>query len=425
MSADLDNQPYDNVEFPIRRPVAGSGGWSSPGAGPQRANLIIGGQSLAPVAEGGAFEEEEETFTVEDQRQKGTTTTTTSSTTTTTAAAANKTASNVILTPPRAPKMNHVAQPTKTGQSAQTGQTSNKSSTFPRIQTPNKTKPPPSPSRDSKTSFSIDQSKAEDFTWDAFGPSSQEVFETAFTRHKDFSRLSDKVLKQGTKMKTNVWDVTGKPGETMTYEQLLQGALVEGEKLLLGGGWLYFRDVAFYDPDCSKQIKPPLGEGRICLTNLRMLLLCAETASDAKLSEYGDPAEMGKGGYKLSVSKLNNIYFQNIPLDCFESVELSSTVGTSAESKLTQKKSSCCGLFCCVGASRCGDTWNATPPFAINISKRSVRLGVYMPPWRTPAIMVINLHPKMSLTSARDFVSQIQMHVPQMQYHAKHGATVL
>ena len=57
------------------------------------------------------------------------------------------------------------------------------------------------------------------------------------------------------------------------------GALVEGEKLLLGGGWLYFRDVAFYDPDCSKQIKPPLGEGRICLTNLRMLLLCAETAS--------------------------------------------------------------------------------------------------------------------------------------------------
>ena len=134
-----------------------------------------------------------------------------------------KTASNVILTPPRAPKMNHVAQPTKTGQSAQTGQTSNKSSTFPRIQTPNKTKPPPSPSRDSKTSFSIDQSKTEDFTWDAFGPSSQEVFETAFTRHKDFSRLSDKVLKQGTKMKTNVWDVTGKPGETMTYEQLLQG----------------------------------------------------------------------------------------------------------------------------------------------------------------------------------------------------------
>ena len=72
---------------------------------------------------------------------------------------------------------------------------------------------------------------------------------------------------------------------------------------------------------------------------------------DASLCEYGDPAEFGKGGYKLSVSKLNSIYFQNIPLDCFESVELSSTVGTAAESKLTQRKSSCCGLFSCIGVS--------------------------------------------------------------------------
>ena len=73
--------------------------------------------------------------------------------------------------------------------------------------------------------------------------------------------------------------------------------------------------------------------------------------SDASLCEYGEPSEFNKGGYKLSVSKLNNIYFQNIPLDCFESVELSSTVGTAAESKLTQRKSSCCGLFSCIGVS--------------------------------------------------------------------------
>ena len=80
-------------------------------------------------------------------------------------------------------------------------------------------------------------------------------------------------------------------------------------------------------------------------------------------------------------------------------------------------------LFFQVG--RCGDTWEATPPFPVNTSKRIVRLGIYMPPWRTPTVMIINLHPKMSLTSARDFVTQLQLHVPQMQYHVKHGATVL
>ena len=81
MSADFDNQPYDNVEFPIRRPAPGN--WSSPGAGQQRANLITGGQSmtLAPVAEGGGIEEEEEDhFMVDDHRPKGTTTTTTTTT---------------------------------------------------------------------------------------------------------------------------------------------------------------------------------------------------------------------------------------------------------------------------------------------------------------------------------------------------------
>ena len=84
MSADIDNQPYDNVEFPIRRPAPGSGGWPSPVAGPQRANLITGGQSLtlAPVVEGGALEEEEESFLIEDPKQKGTITTATTATTT-------------------------------------------------------------------------------------------------------------------------------------------------------------------------------------------------------------------------------------------------------------------------------------------------------------------------------------------------------
>ena len=125
--------------------------------------------------------------------------------------------------------MNHVVQTTKSGQTVQSGQAASQSSTSLRTnKTPNKTKPPPSPSRDSKTSFTIDQSKSEDFTWDAFGPRSQEVFENAYNRHRNFSRLSDRVLKQGTKMKTNVWDVTGRPGETMTYEQLLQGGYIQG-----------------------------------------------------------------------------------------------------------------------------------------------------------------------------------------------------
>ncbi|XP_045165097.2 uncharacterized protein LOC123529005 [Mercenaria mercenaria] len=435
MSTDLDNQPYDNVEFPIRRPVPGTqGGWISPNmTQAQREHLIIGSttkertHTLAPVAEGGLAEEEgeESEVKVEDQRQKvGVTTSYTGGTAASSQVNNINNSSNVITTPPRSTKMNHVVTPAK-GNKLQisSDKSANKSDTFSRLVS---NKPPPSPSRDSRISFVSDQSNPpEEFTWSAFTPMSQEVFENAYKRHNYFYKFSDKVLKQGTKMKTNVWDVSGKPGETMTYEQLFQGVLADGERLILGGSWLYFRAVEFFEPECTKQIKPPLGEGRICLTNLRMLLLCAESASDASIAEYGNPEAEKGGGYKLSVSKLNNVFFQNIPIDCFESVELSSTVGVMAESKLTERKPACCGLFSCVGVGRCGNTWDASPPLPINVVKRVIRLGVYLPPWRTPAIMLVHLHPKMSLTSARDFVTKLQNHVPQMQYHNKQGATLL
>ncbi|KAL4239093.1 hypothetical protein ACF0H5_003796 [Mactra antiquata] len=443
MSADLDNQPYDNVEFPVRRPgVPGTtGGWTSPSMTPtQRENLIIGSTTkersytLPTVAESQVTEEDEDDVEVnvkiEDPRRNITTTITTTqpgtaATVTNPHFKTTNNTANVITTPPKSQKMNHVtpASSKTSGQlNVNTEKRSNKSDTFPRFVS---NKPPPSPSRDSRISFVSDQSNpTEEFSWSAFTPLSQGVFEKAYTRHKYFYKFSDKVLKQGTKMKTNVWDVPGKPGETMTYEQLLQGVLQEGERLLLGGSWLHFQDVQFYEPECNKQIKPALGEGRICLTNLRMLLLCADMTSDASISEYGDITDK-TGGYKLAVSKLNNVYYQNIPIDCFESVELSSTVGVTAESKLTERKPACCGLFSCVGIGRCGYTWNATPPLPMNIVKRVIRLGVYLPPWRTPAILLVHLHPKMSLTGARDFVVQLQNHVPQMQYHLKHGATVL
>lgn len=75
MSADLDNQPYDNVEFPVRRPGLGSpGSWIGPHMTPaQREHLIIGSATkdraytLATVTEGAITEEDEDA--AEDQGQ--------------------------------------------------------------------------------------------------------------------------------------------------------------------------------------------------------------------------------------------------------------------------------------------------------------------------------------------------------------------
>ncbi|KAL5008118.1 hypothetical protein ScPMuIL_013699 [Solemya velum] len=194
---------------------------------------------------------------------------------------------------------------------------------------------------------------------------------------------------------------------------MIQGMLVDGEKILLGGGWLYFLGVDFLDATESGVIKSPVGKGRICLTSQKLLILSAETSSDANLSEYGDPKK-ADGGYKLDVSRYNSTYYRSIPLGCVESAELLAAVGTGQRSKLSVVPPICCGIFSCIGIGRCSRTWKSSPPMPVSINKKTIRLGIRLPPWQTPCTLVIHLHPELALTTARDFISQLQANAPHM-----------
>jgi hypothetical protein len=90
-------------------------------------------------------------------------------------------------------------------------------------------KPSPSPSvspkvKDAKTVI-IEQPRsiATAFTRVDFNPRSQQTLDTAYTRHKHFYKLNEAILDQANDMKETVWDTKGRPGEMLTYEQLIQG----------------------------------------------------------------------------------------------------------------------------------------------------------------------------------------------------------
>ena len=87
--------------------------------------------------------------------------------------------------------------------------------------TPQKSTPQPSPSL-SRTVLEQPRSIAKRFTELDLNPRSQEVF---YKTHevKGRAKLYKTMIEEGNKMKENVWDVKGKPGELMSYEQLLQG----------------------------------------------------------------------------------------------------------------------------------------------------------------------------------------------------------
>lgn len=104
---------------------------------------------------------------------------------------------------------------------AQTPQTTQvKASTLPASMTTSS-----SPIKTSKPVVVIEQPRplTETFTRKDFNPRSQNVVEDAYTRHSKFYKFNEELLSQADDMKKEVWDVKGKPGEMLTYEQMIQG----------------------------------------------------------------------------------------------------------------------------------------------------------------------------------------------------------
>ncbi|XP_050404920.1 uncharacterized protein LOC126820830 [Patella vulgata] len=384
----MESAPYDNVEFPVRKP--GTGTWPGPGQQQSQIKLMsqtskdrstVGGPKLAPLLETMEVAESE------DQRNQSKNVTSTSRVSSSSVTSSNTSQSQQPTTP-------LLLNATYTAQKS------------PNTQQPTKYK------SDSMIRPVIDDQE-EFFDRKDFNAGSRAMLDKAYNQHKHFYRLNSKVVDEGALLKQDVLDVYKKQGEVFSYEQLLQGMLVDGEKLLLGASWLYVTGVEFLDADGTNVVKEPVGKGRICLTNQRVLILSAEIFTDAALSEIGDSTKP-TGGYKLDVRKTNSIYYQNIPLTCFHSADLSVAVGTSASSKISIKPPACKGLCSCFGVAPCITSWKSTPPMTTVFNKRIIRIGVSMPPWATRMIVLVHLDPEMSLTIARDFISQLQYHAPLM-----------
>ncbi|OWF37089.1 uncharacterized protein LOC110440591 isoform X2 [Mizuhopecten yessoensis] len=426
----MDAAPYDNVEFPIRRQLGTPATW------PGSDHVIMSIKSptpktpkpkteskLSPVLEvdGSEFTEEQaELPSVQDQRQTAQVTNLRGKKETEITANKGVTLvnSNQVGRPPTTLKAVTSSSPASTSEThtlvpfgAKTTIATTKTATT----TPTSVIPSSTMDKNGKIGFVIvDEPRPfnQDFSRLDLNPSSQTVLGEAYTKQRKFYRLNDRLLAQGEDMRQDVWQAKGRPGELLTYEQLLQGMLEEGEVLVLGGAWLYFTHLDFLDKEGKTKVKPSIGKGRICLTDRKLLILSAEVNEDAALSEFGDGSPASQSGYKLELSKYNRTFYQNVPLGCFLGVELSASVGSSLESRLTEQEPLCGGLCSCLGIARCSTTWRSSRPMPVPVNTRTIRMGISMPPWHTETNVVVYIHPEMPLTAARDFVAQIHHHAP-------------
>ncbi|XP_060071954.1 uncharacterized protein LOC132551824 isoform X1 [Ylistrum balloti] len=429
----MDAAPYDNVEFPIRRPLGTPATWpgsdhvimSIKSPSPKTAKPKTESK-LSPVLEGDGnefIEEQAELPSVQEQRQVAQVSNQRDKKETeiTVNKGVTLVNSNQTNRPPSTLK-------TTSSSSASTSEThtlvpfgaKTTISTTTKPTTPSSVIPPTTMDSNGKIGFVIiDEPRPfnQDFSRLDLNPSSQLVLEQAYTKQRKFYKLNDCLLAQGEDMRQDVWQAKGRPGELLTYEQLLQGMLEEGEVLVLGGAWLYFTHLDFLDKECKTKVKPSIGKGRICLTDRKLLILSAEANEDATLSEFGEGSPASHSGYKLELSKYNSTFYQNVPLGCFLGVELVASVGSSLESRLTEQNPLCCGLCSCLGVSclqidRCSTTWRSSRPMPVPVNIRTIRMGISMPPWHTETNVIVYIHPEMPLTAARDFVAQIHHHAP-------------
>lgn len=436
----MDAGPYDNVEFPPVRP--GSQTWSGPQSSTKLYGYNVGSRdrvtgtvtpTLAPVAESDGNDYNEEIAEIGEQRQLINITSSpgvqtfpstspgihhpppgfqsSSSDFQTTSPVIFQSSPMGMQSTGQIQKKDTVVNANKEVFIANThGSTPNavphKSATMPNL-TQQKFTPQPSPSL-SRTVVEQPRSIAKRFTELDLNPRSQDVFSKTYEA-KGKAFLHKNLMEEGNRMKENVWDVKGKPGEMLSYEQLLQGMLIEGEMLLLGGSWLQFSNIDFLDPTGKESIKPSIGRGRLCLTNQRLLILSADIDSDANLK---NPKETE---YTLEISKCTTTYFQNIPLNGVLAVELSAVVGNSQESRIvSQKPCCCCGWCSCLPIPCCMTTWKGDIPVYKTINNRTIKIGVVMPPWLTQTLIVVHLHPDIPLTTGRDFVSLLHNHAPRI-----------
>ncbi|XP_006825287.1 uncharacterized protein LOC102810045 [Saccoglossus kowalevskii] len=199
--------------------------------------------------------------------------------------------------------------------------------------------------------------------------------------------------------------------DNLTYDSLLAGLLVDDEKLLVNNQYIYYSYVSFMDEFGKVATKEPMRQGRAFLTTKRLLLLSAENSAGAKLSKFGDPKKL-PGGYHIETSCNDNLHYVSFPLSCFRSIELFASTGVKTESNIYGQRPCCWGLCGCFGKEICLKHWWADATQRQTYNDRYISMGVICPPWGHRTMLQMYLNSGVSLTTAKDFVCDLQAYSP-------------
>ncbi|XP_070575736.1 uncharacterized protein [Ptychodera flava] len=252
-----------------------------------------------------------------------------------------------------------------------------------------------------------------------------QLFQEMASVHKSHKQLTSVVQQQAQSICQTTTQHYQAQHDNMSYEQILSTLLFEGERLLLGGQYIYYTNVTFLDENGSpSNEKPPMTKGRAFLTTNRMLLLSAEGTTVTSLSKPALTA--GKSNvYNLSVSCGDSMYLQSIPMEGFRSVDLRVTIGVRTDTSVQGEKPPCnqfCSGICCCFArccsccelECCAKKWSGSSQHTQSLNERHVTIGTLMPPWGRRMMVKIHFDPSMRLLFINEFLVEMQRYAKNL-----------
>lgn len=172
--------------------------------------------------------------------------------------------------------------------------------------------------------------------------------------------------------------------------------------------------VAPGEPEAGMSFSKP--GGHVVLTSERLVLLCSSPTNIRNLNWNGFSQESLMGSYALTQELQDVLWFFPIQLHLFRHLAMEATASIRADATVYPQKPTCweCG-FCFRGCCRCRacccvEDWAASlsAPSPVQ-SRRTLCLGVLLPPWEQRHMLTIQVSDSASLAELQVFVAKFQM----------------
>lgn len=192
----------------------------------------------------------------------------------------------------------------------------------------------------------------------------------------------------------------------MTFEELLYGLLLPGERLLLGGRGLEYEFLRIFE-EGGKGEPEHWGEGRLMLTDRRILFLSCMFSENASITPSQLPPKRPPGYYGLGTVIRDSASYTSVPVEACRGISFHYKRKIVADAKVSATPPCLQCYWCC-----CAKAWTTSPLHMDRVEERILNLGLILPPWGKRGNLEIHISFREQLAFVRDFCGQLQVLCP-------------